>query len=238
VTANKQHTHTGANCGYKLRAAPGYDSARAAARPGGSGPPGPPGKGPCYLCGGAHFKSECEKFAKLQNNAAFMAVQETYEPDEIADLNLLISTTNRDVCKWCLMEGCSGSPLTCKSESVSMSRTKQKFFNNGSYEYVAAAKMDRPVLFGHSPFNKNAYLSTYGAREAEGADEQRALPREIQEDICIRSKLTKKSADKADILQAGLDRDYEDMEVGDYNPGAEDSSGQEDSGSGSPGPGQ
>jgi hypothetical protein len=32
VTANKQHTHTGANCGYKLRSAPGYDSARAAAR--------------------------------------------------------------------------------------------------------------------------------------------------------------------------------------------------------------
>ena len=78
--------------------------------------------------------------------------------------------------------------------------------------------MDRPVLFDHSPFNKNAYLSTYGAREAEGADEQRALPKEIQEDICIRSKLTKETAGKADILQAGLDRDYEIWKSGTIIP--------------------
>ena len=40
------------------------------------------------------------------------------------------------------------------------------------------------------------------------------------------------------MLQIGLDRDYEQAEVGDYNPSHEDSSGQEDEGSGSPGPGE
>ena len=117
VAAKKQHTHTGANCGCKLRAAPGSDRARAAARPNSSSGPLNPSKSPCCFCGGGDFNSECEKFLKLQNTSAFMALQETYEPHEIADLNLLISTTNRSVCKWCLKDNCDGSPDTCTSET-------------------------------------------------------------------------------------------------------------------------
>ena len=121
-------------------------------------------------------------------------------------------------------------------------QNQKKVLNNGSYEHVLSAKIDRPVLYGHSPFNNNAYLSTYGAREAEGAElmapHSSAQHEEIQEDICIRSKTDTRPAEKRDVLQAGLDRDYGEAEVGDYNPGHEDSSGQENEGSGSPGPGQ
>ena len=52
-----------------------------------------------------------------------------------------------------------------------------------------------------------------------------AQVKEIQENICIRSKINTRPAERRDVLQAGL-------EVGDYNLGHEDSSDLEDEGSG------
>ena len=54
-----------------------------------------------------------------------------------------------------------------------MSSAKNKFFNNGTYEHVLAAKLDRPVnVHGHQPYGKDSYLSTNQMDVTEGADPQ------------------------------------------------------------------
>ena len=127
------------------------------------------------------MKRDCAKFMKLQKSSTFMAMIEEYEPEEIEYLDLLICTTNRKVCKWCLDKSCNGA---CPEVSPSMTSAKRKFFENGAYELVLTAKMDRQSnKFGHSAFSRDSYLSTRPSPTPEGANSED--DEQTQEDISI-----------------------------------------------------
>jgi hypothetical protein len=207
IKNNKQHTHTPASCGYNKREAltkngsgrppDRFQRDRAdAQRPRQSGPK-PPIK--CFFCNGDHFKRDCQKFAKLQNSQTFMATMDTYDDNEMQCLDLLICTTNKAVCKWCLQSDCDGA---CGEVSPAMASAKQKFFTDGSYEQVLLAKAERQCnKFGHSPFSRDSYLSTQPSRESEEADIEDEPTN--QEDISIMSK-SRLNEKEAQLLQATL----------------------------------
>ena len=127
-TDGKDHTHTPDTCGFIRR----ESSQRAETpakynrdRPDASRrPPSSTSKTiKCFFCGGDHMKRDCAKFMKLQKSSTFMAMIEEYEPEEIEYLDLLICTTNRKVCKWCLDKSCNGA---CPEVSPSMTSAKCK----------------------------------------------------------------------------------------------------------------
>lgn len=140
------------------------------------------------------MKRDCEKFAKLRANPQFMAVIEDYDDDEMEHLDLLICSTNTQVCKYCLAKTCNGS---CGDVPDALASTMRKFFADGAYEQVLVAKMDRQTNeFGHSSFSRDSYLSTRPTRVPEGADHED--DQEDQENISISSRPTPEQP----ILQA------------------------------------
>ena len=80
------------------------------------------------------MKRDCQKFLKLQSSESFMALAGAYDEDELKCLNVLISTTNRSVCRWCLDQNCDGTD--CGEELPAMASAKEKFFSDGCYEQV------------------------------------------------------------------------------------------------------
>jgi hypothetical protein len=113
-----------------------------------------------------------------------MAQLNSYDTEEMACLDLLICTTNRVVCKWCLIDDCKGD---CGEVDAAMVSAKDRFCSDGSYEQVLMAKAERQHnQFGHSSFSRDSYLSTQPMRASEGADtEDDGAP---QESISIMSK--------------------------------------------------
>jgi hypothetical protein len=106
------------------------------------------------------LKRDCPAFLKLRKSETFMAKAKTYDKDEVACLNVLMSTTNCQVCKYCLDKDCDGQ--SCVEDTPAMASAKHKFFNDGSYEHVLLAKLDRPANeYGHSLFTKDSYLTTF-----------------------------------------------------------------------------
>ena len=137
-----------------------------------------------------------------------MAAAETYDQDELPCLDLLICTTNRNVCKHCLSQECNGA---CDHVSDAMISAKDKYFSDGLYEQVLLVKEDRQVndQFGHSPFSRDSYLSTRPTQESEGADTYDDPPE--QEDISILSKTAPRESE-AEILQIEQDETLVDYE--------------------------
>jgi hypothetical protein len=222
IKDGKQHTHTHAKCGFVLRAAGNTQSS--ARPPGGPNKPphspnpngrlGAPSGKPikCFFCGGDHMKRDCAKFAKLQTSAAFMAMIDDYEDDEIEFLDLLICTTNKPVCKFCLEKDCNGS---CGPMCPAMTSAKAKFFSKGAFEEVLLAKMDRQTnKFGHSPFSRDSYLSSRTTDTSEGTDNEDEP--EAQEDISI----TAKAAPEEQVMQVEQEENPD--------PGSDHSSVDED----------
>ena len=131
-----------------------------------------------------------------------MAQVENYEPEELEVLDLLICTTNRSVCKWCLQDDCNGD---CGEVSPAMASAKAKFFSDGSYEQVLLAKEERQHnQFGHSPFSRDSYLSTRPMGSPEGANTEDDGDR--QENISIMAK-PRLSESEAELLQASIAED-------------------------------
>jgi hypothetical protein len=180
----------------------------------------------CFFCGGPHMKRECEKFTKLKNSQAFMALAQTYSPEEIVHLNVLISSTDRPVCRFCLDKNCDGK--SCGRISPSLNSAKQNFFSDGSYEQVLSAKQDRPYnRFGHSSFNLDSYLRSQ-TQAPEGANTTDDLDMEVQEDVCIMKQSDPEENhhdtpldDSVQDPQVGLNRSHED-------PPSDESSVEED----------
>ena len=128
-----------------------------------------------------------------------MAQMDTYNKEELDCLDLLICTTNRAVCKWCLQHDCNGD---CGDVSDAMISAQDKFFSDGSYEQVLLVKADsQQSQFGHSPFSRDSYLSTRPMQLSEEAntDDDGSPP----ENISIMSK-SNLHEQESEILQATL----------------------------------
>jgi hypothetical protein len=131
------------------------------------------------------MKKDCEKFAKLQSSSVFMALAAKYTGKEVQCLNALLATTNRTGCKWCLQRDCNGED--CGAETEEMISAKEKYFNDGAYEYCLDNKLDRESnVHGHSPFTRDSYLSTFQSEVPSGADNE--YDPEVQDDVCIMFK--------------------------------------------------
>jgi hypothetical protein len=83
-----------------------------------------------------------------------------------------------------------------------MSSAKNKFFNNGTYETVLAAKLDHPLNeHGHQPYGKDSYLSTNQMDVTGGADPEEDQEILYQERISAISE-DQTSEDPLEVLHA------------------------------------
>ena len=132
-----------------------------------------------------------------------MALAKTYNPGELKHLNVLMASTNREVCPQCLDKNCNG--IDCEDDEPDLASAKNKFFSDGSFEYVLSAKQDRPNnVFGHSAFGKDSYLCTQRAQVTEGASMD-SDPTALQEDVCIMFAESEQESN-------GLDRDHQEAD--------------------------
>ena len=210
IKNNKQHTHETHVCGYVRRDGPqgappapsrnsqtGQKYNRDRSKDSRTRTPANSKPIKCFFCDGDHMKRDCLKFAKLQKSEQFMATVEHYDGQELECLDLLICTTNKAVCKYCLLHDCNGQ---CGDTTSVMRSAQDNFFSDGSYEQVLAIKSENLNSFGHSPFSRDSYLSTRPMQESEGAESED----DPQENISIRPK-SPPTQENSDVLQIGLD---------------------------------
>ena len=187
ISENKQHTHMYVDCGHAIRAGLGQRDGKMGAnkerfknRPQRSSTPWTPQprsanstrpkeREGCFHCGAMdHFINVCPSYKTLKT-PAFLALAGTYKGKEVQCLDTLIASVNRRVCKWCLKTSCKED---CGAETLEMASTKEKLFNDGTYQLVMANKCGQPnTETEHSRFTKDSYLSTYQPEESDGAND-------------------------------------------------------------------